>query len=53
MNHNNTNTNSNNKYKLEILFNNVLHKSYQLRKENPKTFDGKTFWKPIKKYLNH
>ena len=51
MNHNNTNTNSNNKYKLEILFNNVLHKSYQLRKENPNTFDGKTFWQPIKKRL--
>jgi len=47
----NTNTNSNNKYKLEILFNNVLQKSYQLRKENPKTFDGKTFWQPIKKRL--
>ena len=38
-NHNNTN----NKYKLEILFNNVLHKSYQLRKQNPNSFDGKTF----------
>lgn len=51
MKQNNTNTNSNNKYKLEILFNNVLHKSYQLRKENPNTFDGKTFWQPIKKRL--
>ena len=50
-NNTNTNTNSNNKYKLEILFNNVLQKSYQLRKENPKTFDGKTFWQPIKKRL--
>jgi len=53
-NHNNTNsnnTNSNTKYKLEILFNNVLQKSYQLRKKNPKTFDGKTFWQPIKKIL--
>ena len=47
----NSNTNSNNKYKLEILFNNVLQKSYQLRKENPNTFDGKTFWQPIKKRL--
>ena len=51
MNHNNTNTNSNNKYKLEILFNNVLQKSYQLRKQNPNTFDGKMFWQPIKKIL--
>ena len=51
-NNTNTNTNTNNKYKLEILFNNVLQKSYQLRKENPNTFDGKTFWQPIKKRLD-
>jgi len=37
------------KHKLELLFNAILDKSHQLRKENPNTFDGKTFWQPIKK----
>ena len=40
-----------NKSNLEILFNNVLEKSYQLRKKSPNTFDGQGFWQPIKKIL--
>ncbi len=37
--------------KLEILFQKVMNKSYQLRKINPKKFDGQGFWQPIKKQL--
>jgi len=37
--------------KLEILFNNVLNKSYKLRKAHPTKFDGLGFWQPIKKIL--
>jgi len=40
-----------NKYNLEILFDNVLAKSYKLRKQNPTNFDGQSFWQPIKKFL--
>ena len=40
-----------NKYNLEILFDNVLEKSYKLRKKNPTNFDGQGFWQPIKKIL--
>jgi hypothetical protein len=36
---------------LEILFDSVLEKSYQLRKKNPTKFDGQGFWQPIKKML--
>lgn len=50
MNHYKTNTN--NKYKLEILFDIILDKSFQLRKKDPIYFDGKTFWQPIKKILD-
>lgn len=39
------------KCNLEILFNTVLEKSYQLRKKNPTKFDGQGFWQPIKKFL--
>ena len=39
------------KYNLEILFDNVLEKSYKLRKQNPTNFDGQGFWQPIKKFL--
>lgn len=38
------------KHKLETLFDNVLIKSYELRKANHK-FDGQKFWQPIKKIL--
>jgi hypothetical protein len=37
--------------KLEILFNKVLDKSYQLRKSNPLTFGGKESCQPIKLIL--
>lgn len=40
-----------NKYNLEILFDNVMKKSYNLRKSNPTKFDGQGFWQPIKKIL--
>ena len=40
-----------NKYNLEILFDNILEKSYKLRKANPTKFDGQGFWQPIKKTL--
>lgn len=40
-----------NKHNLEILFANVLEKSYKLRKKNPNAFDGQGFWQPIKKLL--
>jgi len=40
-----------NKYNLELLFDNVLEKSYKLRKSNPTKFDGQGFWQPIKKFL--
>ena len=36
---------------LEIIFNKVLNKSYNLRFKNPKNFDGQGFWQPIKKIL--
>jgi hypothetical protein len=47
---NKTKKNSN-KHNLEILFANVLEKSYKLRKKNPNNFDGQGFWQPIKKLL--
>ena len=47
---NKTKKNSN-KHNLEILFANVLEKSYKLRKKNPNAFDGQGFWQPIKKLL--
>jgi hypothetical protein len=40
-----------NSYNLEILFVNVLEKSYKLRNKNPQNFDGQGFWQPIKKIL--
>lgn len=39
------------KYNLELLFESVLDKSYQLRSANPLHFDGQGFWQPIKKIL--
>jgi hypothetical protein len=39
------------KSNLEILFDNVLEKSFKLRKKNPNKFDGQGFWQPIKKIL--
>ena len=39
-----------NKYKLEVLFDNILEKSYKLNKLQ-KNFDGLSFWQPIKKIL--
>jgi hypothetical protein len=38
--------------KLELLFNRVLNKSYELRKKNKETFNGKGFWLPIKQMLD-
>ena len=38
------------KYKLELLFDNVLEKAYKLNKSR-KNFDGLGFWQPIKKML--
>ena len=38
-------------YKLQILFNIVVEKSYSGRKANPNKFDGLGFWQPIKKLL--
>ena len=46
-----THSNYYNKTKLEILFDNILDKSYKLRKKKPKHFDGKSFWQPIKTIL--
>ena len=40
------------KYNLELLFDNVLDKSYKLRNSNPLKFDGQGFWQPIKKLLD-
>ena len=40
-----------NKEKLEVLFDKVLDKSYQLRKKNLLNFDGQEFWQHIKKIL--
>ena len=42
---------NNNKHKLELLFNAILDKSYQLRSKDPKHFDGLGFWQGIKKIL--
>jgi hypothetical protein len=39
------------KQKLELLFDIILDKSYQLRKRDPTHFDGKSFWQPIKTIL--
>ena len=39
------------KHKLELLFNEILDKSYQLRSKNPNNFDGLGFWQGIKKIL--
>ena len=36
---------------LETLFNKVLDKSYQLRQNDPLTFDGQGYWQPIKQIL--
>jgi len=41
----------NNKTKLEIIFDKVLDKSYNLRRKNISKFDGKAFWQPIKNIL--
>ena len=50
--HNTNNThNTHNNQKLELLFNAILDKSYQLRSKNPKNFDGLGFWQGIKKIL--
>jgi hypothetical protein len=36
---------------LEVLFDLVMTRSYELRKKNPTTFNGQEFWQPIKKIL--